>query len=69
MSQKKPVTCTKNNRVIPGAVNRKSPIITAAIPSSRTSHQGIDMFSVVADESIDYALPLEPALVTLATFV
>jgi general stress protein CsbA len=39
-SQKKPRTCTKNNRVIPGAVNRKRPRITDIIPSSSTSHQG-----------------------------
>jgi hypothetical protein len=37
----------RTNKVAPGDVNRKIPMITAAIPSNRMSHQGTDLPSCV----------------------
>src|SRR5215208_7569179 len=56
-SQKMPNTCIRTNSVAPGAVSRNRPMIAAAIPSSKTSHQGELVSSVPSTNAVIVVAP------------
>jgi hypothetical protein len=56
-SQKMATTWIRTNSVAPGAVNRNKPMIAAAIPSSKTSHQGELVSSVLSANAVIVVAP------------
>src|SRR5829696_1121964 len=51
-SQKMATTWIRTNSVAPGAVSRNRPMIAAVIPSSKTSHQGELVSSVLCANAV-----------------
>src|SRR5215207_3640009 len=56
-SQKMATTWIRTNSVAPGAVSRNRPMIAAAIPSSKTSHQGELVSSVPSTNAVTVVAP------------